>query len=420
MTRYLSQALGAEEPAFSQRLEQLEQASGAPSADIRLTTENMQKVRAKIAALGLDPADTTGEELYAALQERLQLDEQRVQQALGIAPDAAASDVLAALTHFLDETVKADMCFAVRQATARKLLKKRPPKVAMKRLGYRSLESFIKHEPVANIYAAAVLCESPAWHRSFRELYAKLSPADFERRRITIARPTSKRWQTLAAGFVGHLKHNILVFNELGSIVLLPLDERIDGLAITTLLQVFGMCNEIRTHSSFAKLHQVNANFGKIIQHSSTEEPHTSAHLAGEPVPWRMVQRYFAEAHRAAGTDIFEPHVQAEDLTWRHAEDILAGIAPTLSFWQDTQSLCLIDDSGKPVSLNAMDVALNYCNHLSFGERIVRFARDNLWHELMVRYLKHENLERTVLSQIGNDLGGISESVRQPEFALAE
>jgi hypothetical protein len=50
MTRYLSQALGAEEPHFSQNIAALEQASGLPSEDIRLSSEVMQRAREKIAA----------------------------------------------------------------------------------------------------------------------------------------------------------------------------------------------------------------------------------------------------------------------------------------------------------------------------------------------------------------------------------
>lgn len=419
MTRYLSQSLGATEPAFSQRLEQLEQASGAPSADIRLTAENMQKVRGKIAELGLDPKDTTAPELYAALQGRLRDDELRVRAALNIADDATTEAALASLTQFLQEAAGQEKCFALKAGAARKLLKNKPPKLAMKRLGYRSLDSFIKHEAAANIYAVALIAESPAWHKAFREQYAKLKPADFEQRPMQVLHPASKRWDELAASFVSTAKHNILLFKELGTAVVLPLDESLDGLAVMTLLQVLNMCNDIRTHSSFAKLQQVNPAFGKIIQKASLGEPYTSAQLAGQPVPWRMVQRYFAQTSHAYHPEIFEPHVQSEDLTWRHAEDVLAELAPALKFWQGTQSLCLIHDDGQPVSLNAMDVALGLCNRLNFGDRVVHFVRENLWHELMLRYLNHENLERVVMGQIGRDLGA-APAETDMSLALAE
>lgn len=67
MSQFLSELLEAAEPAFTLSLRQLEQISGAPSADIRLTTDIIGKVHLKLRELGLDPKDTTGQELYHAL-----------------------------------------------------------------------------------------------------------------------------------------------------------------------------------------------------------------------------------------------------------------------------------------------------------------------------------------------------------------
>jgi len=82
---------------------------------------------------------------------------------------------------------------------------------------------------------------------------------------------------------------------------------------------------------------------------------------------------------------------------------MLASIAPGLSFWQDTQCLGFVHD-GDIVSCNALDVALAYCNHLPFADRIVHFVRDNLWHELMMRYLNQDNLEAAVHRQLSAQL----------------
>ena len=109
--------------------------------------------------------------------------------------------------------------------------------------------------------------------------------------------------------------------------------------------------------------------------------------------------------------EVFEPHVQPEDLQWLNGEDILAELAPTLSYWQDTQGLCILHE-GQPVSLNALDVALSYCNHLPFADRIVHFVRDHVWHELMMRYLNQQNLEEAVTRQLSREL--------VDEVALAE
>jgi hypothetical protein len=403
MTRYLAQALGAQQPLFGQSISALERASGRPSADIRLSSELMQQVRVKIAQLGLDPADTTGPELYSALQERLRLDEIRVREALGIADNASATDILSRVQKFLDGHEAASVSFALKAASAKRLLKKKPPKNAMKQMGYRSLDSLLKHETVPAIYAAALMTETPTWHKTFKEQYAKLQPSDFEQRKISVIYPKAKRWAALSENFVATAKHNILCFKELGAIVVLPITTNVDGLTLTTLLLTLHYMNDVRTYSSYAKLQQVKPTFGKIIQQTASGEPMTNATLAGQPVPWKVIQRYYGRLKEDQHPEVFEPHVQSEDLQWHDAETVVSNLQPALAFWENTQYICMLHD-GEPVSFNILDVALSYCNHLSFADRIVHFSREHLWHELMSRYLHEENLEAAVHQQLSRDL----------------
>lgn len=412
MTRFLSRALGAIEPAFSQSIQQLERAAGAPGTDIRLTADIIRRTRTKIAELGLDPNDTTGPELYSALQERLKSDEIAARNTLGIAATATPTDVVAAIQKYISTCDLPRHCFALKSSVAKRLLKKKPPKLVMKQLGYRSVDSMLKHESPGNLYAAALICEHGAWHKAFREQYAKLAPGDFETRPMAIVRPTTKRWQMLAQQYVTSHRHNIVSFRDLGVIVLLPIEQDVGGLAITTLLLIAEEMNGIRTYSSYIKLQQVKPDFGMRLQASSISEPYTSATLAGQPVPWRMIQRYYARFSEAYHPEIFEPHVQPEDLGWISGESVLAALAPTLKFWQGTETLGLVHD-GAIVSCNVLDVALGFCNHLSYAERIVHFVRDTLWHELMMRYLNQENLEAAVHRQLHTELAG-------EQLALAE
>lgn len=416
MTRFLSVALGATEPTFSQGIQQLEQAAGHPGTDIRLTTNIIQQTRTKIIALGLDPNDTTGRELYGALQQRMKQDEQSVRQALHIAEDATPDNIIDRVRQYLEQHEVPKDSFALKTSVAKRLLKKKPPKTVMKRLGYRSLDSMLKHETPANLYAAALMTEPTSWHKTFREQYAKLTPSDFESRKIVLSHPTTKRWQELAREFVSTEHHNIFSFRELGAVVLLPLEHAVDGLAITTLLLVMEEMNGIRAHSSYAKLQQVKSDFGKRLQQSSVSEPYTSAVLAGQPVPWRMIQRYYARFTDAYHPEIFEPHVQPEDLQWASGEKSLAELEPSLQFWEGSESLGLLDEGGQIVSCNALDVSLSFCNHLPFQDRIVHFVRDNLWHELMLHYLNQDNLEAAVHRQLSAELGTPLEFAEQEVY----
>lgn len=403
MTRYLSLTLGAEEPVFSHSIQQLEQASGKPSADIRLSSDLQQRMRAKITQLGLDPNDTTGPELYSALQERLKVDDLRIRQVLRLDNNATSMEILTRVEEVLAKADVPRSSFALKPSVAKRLLKKKIPKNAMKRLGYRSSESMLKHEPVANIYAAIAMSESASWQKAFYAQYSSLHPNDFEMRPMQVVMPQNARWQKMAFEYADSAKHNILAFRELGAITILPMSAKTDGLAITVLLLALQYMNDIRSYSSYIKLQQVKPDFGDTLCKAVASEPAIAAQLAGQPVTWRTIHRYFAQFQEAHHPEIFEPHVQAEDLTWIQTEHVLAQLEPTLDFWRGTHNLAVLHD-GQPVSCNMLDVALSYYNNLGFSDRIVHFVRDNIWHDLMLKYLNQQNLEEAVSRQLSYEL----------------
>ena len=83
-------------------------------------------------------------ELYAALQEHLKHDDERLVQALQQA-SGDPDDVLAGVAHALQSLPLAGSCFALKGTVAKRYLKKSVPKKAMKQLGYRSFDSMLKH-----------------------------------------------------------------------------------------------------------------------------------------------------------------------------------------------------------------------------------------------------------------------------------
>jgi len=68
VAKFLRDLLGAQEPLFSVALQNLERASGHSGLDAKLIGEILNGAHAAMRRLGLDPADTTGLELYKALQ----------------------------------------------------------------------------------------------------------------------------------------------------------------------------------------------------------------------------------------------------------------------------------------------------------------------------------------------------------------
>lgn len=68
----LARLLGSDHPLFAYNLEQLERATGGAGIDVQLVTEMHDKAIAVMHELGLDPADTTADELYRALYHQAQ------------------------------------------------------------------------------------------------------------------------------------------------------------------------------------------------------------------------------------------------------------------------------------------------------------------------------------------------------------
>jgi hypothetical protein len=403
MARVLAQLMGAAEPTFRAQLQRLEQAAGLPGADIRLMMHVVNQTRAKIRDLGLDPHDTTGPELYRTLQSRLRADEGRIRTALGLAESASASEVIGACQKYLESLEVHTHSFAFKRPVMRALLKKLQPKTTMKKLGYRSMDSMLKHESVAQLLAATIMIESQDWQRRRLEAYKKLKATDFEVRRASFHVPDTKHWPELTAQYVTANKHNLMALPELGAVILFPMDQDLPGLAIATLTLSVHSVNDMRSLGSYLKLQQVRPDFGQVFAVSIQHEPIAATELAGEALPWKVVQWFYGHAHSQYHPEAFEPHVQPEDLVWHEAEDVLVGLHPAMEFWQGGQLLALLDGS-QPVSLNLLDVALGVCNGMDYADRIVHHMRINLGRELLARYLHQGNLHSLLLGKLDAQL----------------
>lgn len=407
MTRFLSELLRAPEPFFRHGLQKLEAANGHPAADIRFSTEVSHATRQKIQELGLDPDDTTPAELYHALQERMKTDDTRLERTLRVRAAthvSAEADAIDGMVHALQELPDSRQCFALKPSALKSLLKKTPPKKALKQLGYRSLDSFLKHEAPVSALSAAWLSEDASWQRRFVNQYKQLKATDFETRRVSITHLKSQRWQTLASQVVADNKHNILAFKELGALVFLPLPAEVPAGSTTASLSLaLHQLNEIRAASSFLKLCQVRPDFGKIVQTVARDEPSLNSKLLDQAVPWHIIQRYYARLTHRSGEEVFEPHLQLEDMAWRPVEKTLSAIEPSLAFWHHSAHLGMLHDRG-PVSLNIADAALNACNNLPFEKRLSHYFQQSLWHELLLRYLRRDTVERAVIGELQPEL----------------
>jgi hypothetical protein len=404
MSKMLSELLGAKEPLFGLALKQLERESGNPSADVRLTAEIIGKVHLGTRSLGLDPKDTTGEELQQALLNLVEKHDHFLVKRIGGKDPHDVQDLIPRIKKAAQKIDTPKSCWVLKHSVAKRMLKAMPPKKIMKHLGYRSIDSMIKREPLAEIYGAMRFAESPKWLNSFLQKYKKLKPSDFETRQIEFVQLSPERWGSLTEAFVHKKRHNLTHLKELGVILLLPMPmAKMKGLTIFSFPLVLHYINEIRLYSSFFKLQQVKPNFGAILVDTLIADPGKHAVIAGQHVHWRVIQRYFGKLEGEYHPEIFEPHVQPEDLHWRRAEEILYKYEPALHFWYDMDYVAAMHD-GRPVTFNVFDVAASYVNDNPYEQRAIYHFRESLWNEVFVRYMGQKALEKQVLEQLDNSV----------------
>ncbi|CAN5447121.1 hypothetical protein BH10PAT3_BH10PAT3_5720 [soil metagenome] len=404
MSTFLSDLLGAVEPLFTLSVKQLESASGQQGADVRLIAEIIGQVQLKTKELGLDPQDTTGEELYHALTNLVKVHDEHLARQIG---GSDPSDVQAMLPLIKEAVEKYDMprtSWVLKRSVAKKLLHDIPPPTVMKHLGYTSVDSMLKRENLFEIFGALRFAESPAWLIKFDKSYKSLTPSDFESRDIEIIQMSKERWGDIAEPFVRKKRHNITHLKELGVILMLPTSiEKLPGITLTAMPLLFHYFNEIRLYSAFFKLQQVKPNFGRIIAETLVADTGKAAVMAGSHVHWRVIQRYYGKLKHEFHPEIFEPHVQPEDLHWRKAEEYLYDIDPELAFWKDLDYVA-VRIGKNPISLNLLDNSMSYCIGASYDQRLFFHMRESLWNELFIRYMGQANLAAQVLRQLDNNM----------------
>lgn len=410
MTRFLSESLQAREPFFQMELRKLERSRGNPGADISLSAQLQQGAQLKLKQLGLDPTDTTGVELYHTLQQRMKADDARLVKTLrtrAATHVSAEGDIVAGMVHALHEAPLSHSGLSLKSTSFKALIKKNPPKRTMKRLGYRSLDSFLKHESPALILAAAKIAENDAWHKSMLEFYKKLQPRDFETKRVTIAHPDSKKWHDLARSAVAEARHNVISLPVLGAVVILPLPHDVPpGVTTASLAFALQSLNDVKSASTFLKVSLMRRDFGSAVQRVAKGMPKVQTDVFGQKAPWHIVQRYYERLQHLFKEELFEPHIQIDDMSLPMIEQFMSFIEPAMEFWHESAALAVLADH-QPVSLNVMDAALNLCNQVPFEKRIVSYFQQSLWYEIIIKYIGHETVESAVVRQL------------QPEFEVA-
>jgi hypothetical protein len=404
MAAFLQKLLDAEEPLFSHSLKQLEASSGNTGADARLIGDITEKTHTIMRKLGLDPADTKGEEFYEALLSRIEKDNERITKLVGGTDPNDVKSLVPLLINTANNVEFNRKVFVLKRDKAKELLSSMPPLKLMKHLDYKTVNELFDGEDFDELYTALRFSEGPEWLNAYNELFKTVSANDYEERDIRILQMNHDKYVGLAEHFTQKKLHNVTHTKELGVIVVVPLrDNYSKGLTLKTLPLLLHYLNEVKLYSNFFKLQAQKTNFGEIVVSTLIADPGTAAQIAGHHIHWRVIQRYFGKLKDESHKEDFEPHVHPEDLHWRKAEELLFQIDPEMAFWKDTDYVGMMFDDA-PIALNFVDVSLSYANGMSYQNRWFYHFRESLWNEIFIRYMGFSNLREQILKQLDNNM----------------
>jgi hypothetical protein len=412
MSRTLSKLLEAKEPDFHRLINRLELASGRSGQDIKLSLEVTGGVRRAMERLRLDPDDTTGEELYQALQAKMRSDDslliKRLRK-LSATYVSAEGNITDGISYSLSLIAAKRQGFGVKNTVLKQLLIKLPPTRTMKLTSYRSVTSMLKHEPVQLVVAMAENLESLNWQKQYMQRLGKLSPRDCEDKKIAVFCPNVARWSKASRQLMATLSRSIIMSSEAQSLVVLPLkNNRSIRSGLTSVSLCFGLngLNALSAAAGYLKLSQVTSDFGERLSKLTRSEPVVGPTFLNGPLSWETIQRYFHHISRELSHGLEDPLLDIERLgQWQPIEQLLKSVAGEMEFWSETGHLGSLHRYD-PVSLNVVDNALNLANERNYAQRARHHGQKALWQELMARYLHPESL-----------VDALSAELTQPQLA---
>lgn len=401
MCKLIAELLGTDKRVLQEILKRMELSSGAPGVDVRLTAEIYGSLRMKSRELGLDPNDTTPQELYGALLNLTALHDKFLAAKIGVHDRHNPDSVLPAVIDCINKMALPKQVWALKQSAGKRLLRTMPPKTLMAKLHYRSVDSMLKREPISMLLTVARHVEPDVWQKRFVQSYKRLESKDFEVRNVETMYMNKGHWKEVGSLFVTQKRSSIIHAPEVAAIAILALPKRtFDGLTLMSLLSTVHYINEIKAYSTYIKFHYMRPDFGKFLVSTLLQPKTDHARVAGHPIHWNIVHQHYGSDTVRDHPEIFEPHIQPEDMFYRKAEALLYRLEPALHFWNNLDYAGLPQANNGPISFNLTDMAMNLMNGVPFERRINYHMQSALWNELYLRYVSQPSLERNLVEQL--------------------
>lgn len=390
MSKLLRELLSDRDPRFTMGLTRLEQLSGSPGIDARLVGEVMTLAHAKTRALGLDPHDTTGAELFAALRAEALKSNDYIMAFFG--HPASGEQLVQKVVSWAHEVIGDAPVWTLKDTALKTLYKKHPPKVVMKAFRFTSLDSMLKRMPVPEIALACRALESKTWWTKMYKHYESLQSKDFHKQKISIIALSDTKWQKVITTWQERKSVPVISAKECGVVGVGFSEGVCSGLLLAPL--TIHTANEVIVHGAFMKLHHVHPSQGQVLVDMLLDGELISGSVSSSVFHWRDMIRYFG-VHMFTGERTFA-HLESSDLSWLRSEVVMASYIPALSFWAGTDFVGVSYGQERVVSLNLHDVALAVHHKIDYRSADRNYLKRALKSELMARYITEPTVRALV------------------------
>lgn len=396
MSRLISEILDTERISFKHLIDDWERRSDKQGHDLGLYSDMRVRAIAGVKMLGLDPTDTISHELYFALQERARQDNEWLENYLKISSKDNPEEVLKKVTKWVTKNSKMLDAWVCKPALLKNILKKQPPKVLMKALGLRSVDSMLKRNTIAEVTTLAYELETADWTAKFKQNFKKFKVGDFDVKKISFGIVETERAPKLAKAKLNITKI-VLPNYETGSVILVPPKTRfpLDVLALTaTLLE---SVSDIRRHSAYFRILSVRKDFGQQFYEVSSRGIIRASSNISE-IGWNSIHRHLV-GNEDFMSQIEQPYITYEEFSVQPALNLLGTHDPRFEFWRDLEYVFFHGRKEPVVSMNLIDVVSNATNRVPYRGAKNTYGKSRLWEELWARYLTHDNVAEEIIDK---------------------
>lgn len=376
----------------------LEEGSGHPGIDIKLIEEILQRGGQHLKRLGLDPADTTVEELFAVLIRQVADLDAGLWSVTHLGQAALGDSQGSKYQKLFNAVLPRQTVWVLRRSAAKRLIIAVPPQKVMQQLGYRSAASMIKNQPIEEIMLAAEWLEDPAWKLNLHHSYLALKAGDFEPRPLQFLYLPAQKWPAIAQAAV---RRPVVASAELAAIALGPAKTGPAGFVTTLLLHLHKQVTRTQALASWLVTRHFDPHFGAIIYETlQSDLSRPVVMLGGQPIDWPTLMRAVC-INPTAYQPLFDSALEPADFCLPQASVFLERLQAKGGEWSGLE-WCGYLRGRQVVSCNVADLAYDLLRQHTPAQRSKLALSSSLKRELLARYAAEPVFARQILAQLDN------------------